>query len=158
MSDTPESQESKQEEKTPAPAEKAEAATASAPTENEKPASKAATATAEKPAPTVPAAPPAPPPFTTDELQSSTARFTHKAWYLYYNNRKDMAFIREVPVRATLDARSNAGAEEIHKLLVDGGVKEISRTDKMLSFTATFEQIQKVIRHPQTFMVDTIKL
>ena len=46
----------------------------------------AATATAEKPAP------PPEPPFTTDHLQSSTARFTHKAWYIYYNNRKVMQF------------------------------------------------------------------
>lgn len=126
----------------------------------EKPATPAATA--EKPAPEAKAAekpaPPPEPPFTTDELQSSTARFTHKAWHLYHSNRKDMAFIRETQVRATLEARTTTGAEELQKLLTEGGAKSISRTDKLISFTATFETIQKVIRNPETFLVDAVKI
>lgn len=129
MSDTPE---------TPKPKE-AEQASATA-------------ATADKPAA------PAEPPFSTDQLQSSTARFTHKAWHLYYSNRKDMTFIRETPIRATLEARTTAGAEELQALLKDAGVNEMSRADKVLSLTATFEAIQTVIRHPQTYKVDAIKL
>lgn len=117
-----------------------------------KPEAAAATATAEKPAP------PPEPPFTVDELLNCTARYTHKAWYLFYNNRKDMTFIRETPVRATLEARTTAGAEELHKLLSDAGVTSISRTDKVLSFTATFENIQKVIKNPQSFMLDAVKI
>jgi hypothetical protein len=149
MSDTP-VPESKPEQ--PAAA-KAEPAAPAAPAE--KPA--AATATAEKPAEAKPAAP-AEPPFTVDELLNCTARFTHKAWYLFYNNRKDMTFIRETPVRATLEARTTSGAEELHKLLADAGVTAISRNDKVLSFTATFEAIQKVIKHPKSFMLDAVKL
>lgn len=114
-----------------------------------------ATATAEKPA--APAAP-AEPPFTVDVLLNCTARYTHKAWYLFYNNRKDMTFIRETPVRATLEARTTSGAEELHKLLADAGVTSISRQDKVLSFTATFEQIQTVLKHPQSFMLDAVKI
>lgn len=118
---------------------------------SEKPVA-AAAATAEKPAT------PAEPPFTTDELQSSTARFTHKAWALYYSNRKDMTFIRETDVRATLEARTTAGAEEIHKLLTEAGAKNLSRTDKLLAFIATFETIQTVIKNPETFLLDAVKI
>jgi hypothetical protein len=114
-----------------------------------------AVATDEKPA--APAKP-AEPPFTVDELLNCTARFTNKAWYLFYNNQKDMEFIRETPVRATLDARTTAGAEELHKILTENGVSEISRRDKTLSFTATFEGIQKVIKHPQSYMLDVVRL
>ncbi len=101
---------------------------------------------------------PAEPPFTVDELINCTSRFTHKAWHLFYANRKDMAFIRETPVRATLDARTSAGAEELHKMLVEAGVQEISRQDKTLHFTATFETIQKVIKHKETYMLDAVKI
>lgn len=125
--------------------------------ESEKPVA-APAATAEKPAAAEKPAPPAEPPFTTDELQSSTARFTHKAWALYYSNRKDMKFIRETDVRATLEARTTAGAEEIQKLLTEAGAKNLSRTDKLLAFTATFETIQKVIKKPETFMLDAVKV
>jgi hypothetical protein len=112
-------------------------------------------ATAEKPA--APAAP-AEPPFTVDELISCTSRFTNKAWYLFYNNQKDMEFIRKTPIRATLEARTKNGAEELQKLLTDAGVKEMSRNEKTLSFTATFETIQTVIKHPETYMLDAIKI
>jgi hypothetical protein len=112
----------------------------------------AAAATAEKPAA------PAEPPFNVDELLNCTARMTHKAWHLFYGNRKDMDFIRKVPVRASLEARTVAGAEEMHKILVDAGVTTISRSDKVLSFTGTYEQIQTVIKHPQSFMLDTVKI
>ena len=112
----------------------------------------AATATAEKPAAPVEA------PFTVDELLNCTARMTHKAWHLFYKNRKDMEFIRKTLIRASLEARSTAGAEEVHKLLSDAGVPSISRKDKTVSFTATFEQIQTVIKHPQSFMLDAITI
>ncbi|MCE3235276.1 MAG: hypothetical protein K0Q50_1456 [Vampirovibrio sp.] len=118
----------------------------------------AATATAEKPAAEAKPAAPAEPPFTVDVLLNCTARYTHKAWYLFYNNRQDMTFIRETPVRATLEARTTSGAEELHKLLSDAGVTTISRQDKVLSFTATFEQIQTVLKHPQSFMLDAVKI
>ncbi|HEY9687804.1 MAG TPA: hypothetical protein V6C52_12590 [Coleofasciculaceae cyanobacterium] len=139
------------------PEKPAKAATATAvadkPTVEEKPAAPAATS--EKPEP--PAAP-AEPPFTVDDLLSCTARYTHKAWHLFYSNRKDMDFIRKTPVRATLEARTAAGAEELQKLLVEAGVQEISRNNKVLSFTATFEAIQTVIRLPQTYRLDAIRL
>lgn len=123
--------------------------------------SPAVAATAEKPAaPEKAPAPekPAEPPFTTDFLQSSTARFTHKAWYLYHKNRQNTAFIRETPVRATLQARSVAGAEELKKLLMEAGVRQISQSELVLSLTGTFEMIQTVIRHPQTYLVDAVPL
>lgn len=101
---------------------------------------------------------PAEPPFTTDDLQSSTARFTHKAWYIYYNHRKDMTFIRETDLRATLEARTTAGAEELQKLLTEAGAKAVSRMDKLISFTATLEIIQTIIKHPETFLVDTVQI
>ncbi len=125
-------------------------------TQPEKPA--AAAATAEKPAEAEKPAAPVEPPFTTDELQSSTARFTHKAWHLYYSNRKDMTFIREASVSATLEVRTSAGAEEIQKLLLEAGVVSVNRVDKLLAFIATFEQIQKVIKNPHTFMVDAVRV
>ncbi len=135
----------------PAKAETAPKAEAAA-----KPATPAAAAaSAEKPA--APAAP-AIPEFTVDELLNCTARFTHKAWYLFYNNQKDMTFIRQTPVRATLEARTTTGAEELHKTLAELGVQEISRQDKVISLTATFETIQKVIKHPQSYMLDAIRL
>jgi hypothetical protein len=112
----------------------------------------AATAVAEKPAA------PAEPPFNTDLLQSCTARFTYKAWRLYHNNRKDTAFLREKPVRAKIEALSIEGGEEIQKLLTEDGVRELSRVGNVVSFTATFEQIQKVIRHPQTQLLDAVAI
>lgn len=112
----------------------------------------AAAATAEKPAP------PAEPPFNVDTLLNCTARMTHKAWHLFYVNRKDMTFIRETPVRATLEARTAPGAQELHTLLADAGVTSISRNDKLLAFTATFEQIQTVIKQSQAFMLDAVKI
>ena len=120
-------------------------------TEN-KPAEAAAAATAEKPAP------PPEPPFNVDELLNCTARMTHKAWHLFYTNRKDMEFIRKQPVRATLEARTTAGAEELQQKLIDAGVSSISRNDKVLSFTATYEQIQTVIKQPQSYMLDTVAI
>lgn len=140
-------------EKPATPAEKPATAEKAAP---EKPAP----ASAEKPAAAAAAKPAAPaePPFTVDELISCTSRFTNKAWYLFYNNQKDMDFIRKTPVRATLEARTTSGAEEIQKLLTDAGVKEINRNDKTLSFTATFEAIQTVIKHPQTYMLDASQI
>jgi hypothetical protein len=115
-----------------------------------KPAAPAATA--EKPAA------PAEPPFTVDDLLSCTSRFTHKAWYLFYNNQKDLEFIRNTPVRATLEARTTSGAEEIRDLLLQAGVKELSLNNKTLSFTGTFEAIQTVIKHPQTYQLDAVKI
>ena len=120
-------------------------------TEN-KPAEATAAATAEKPAP------PPEPPFNVDELLNCTARMTHKAWHLFYTNRKDMEFIRKQPVRATLEARTTAGAEELQQKLIDAGVSSISRNDKVLSFTATYEQIQTVIKQPQSYMLDTVAI
>lgn len=134
---------------TPTPENKPAEAKAPAPAAT-KPA--AATATAEKPAA------PVEPVFNVDELLNCTARFTHKAWALFYTNRTDMDFIRKTPVRAQLDARTTTGAEELQKLLTEAGVQSISRSDKTLSFTATFEAIQKVIKNPQTYMLDAIKI
>jgi len=122
------------------------------PSTESKPTEAAAAATAEKPAP------PPEPPFTVDELLNCTARMTHKAWHLFYTNRKDMEFIRKKPVRATLEARTTAGAEEIQQKLIEAGVNSISRNDKTLSFTATYEQIQTVIKNPQSFMLDTVAI
>lgn len=102
--------------------------------------------------------PPAEPPFAVDDLISCTARFTHKAWHLFYSHRADMDFIRQTPVRATLEARTANGAEELHRILLEQGVQEISRQDKVLSLTATFETIQKVIRHPEAYKLDAVKI
>lgn len=118
----------------------------------------AATAVAEKPAAAEAPAEKPEPPFTVDDLLSCTARFTHKAWHLFYSNQKDMEFIRNTPVRAMLEARTAAGAEELHKILSEAGVTEISRTDKTISMTATFEAIQKVIRLPQSYRLDVTRL
>jgi hypothetical protein len=132
----------------------------------EKPVAEAPAKTSEADKPTAASAPekveapekPAEPPFTTDFLQSSTSRFTHKAWHLYHNSRNDMVFLRETPVRATLQARSVAGAEELKKLLMEAGVRQISQSENVLSLTGTFEMIQTVIRHPQTHLLDAVKL
>ena len=97
-------------------------------------------------------------PFNVDILLNCTARYTHKAWYLFYNNRNDLTFIREKPLRGTLTARTSAGAEELHKILTDAGVTSISRENAILSFTGTFEMIQKVIKQPLTIMLDVIPL
>lgn len=121
-------------------------------------ADKPAAPATDKPAAAAKPAEPAEPVFNVDELISCTARFTHKAWHLFYTNRADMTFIRETPVRARLEARTAAGAEELHKLLTEAGVTEISRNDKVLSFTATFETIQKVIKLPQTYMLDAVRI
>jgi hypothetical protein len=106
-----------------------------------------------------PAAPAKPAePFNTDLLQSCTARFSYKAWRLYHNNRKDSAFLQEVLVRATVNARSIEGGEELEGLLKEAGATEMSRKGNTLSFTATFAIIQTVIRHPQLLLLDAVRI
>lgn len=119
---------------------------------------KAATATAEKPAKEEKAAEPEKP-FNTDIFQSCTTRITRKAWDLYktYSKNKFEKF-RTVEVRAQLECRSIDGAEDIQKQLVEAGVKEISRTEETLHFTATMEQIQTVIKQPPALLLDMAEI
>ena len=99
---------------------------------------------------------PSEPPFAVDDLISCTSRFTHTAWYLFYEHQKDMDFIRKTHVQASLEARSADGADAIRKILTEAGIGTMDQQDKTLLFTATFEVIQKVIRHPQTLWLDVI--
>ena len=161
MSDTPISQSTpehineaqKPENKIPAPDPAAKAAPEA---KAAKPA-EAATAVAEKPAAAEKPAEPAEKPFSTDVLQSCTARFTRKAWNIYLYYKKD-GKIRTTPIRATLETRNPEAAEEMHRTLQEGGVKELSRKGNTLSMTATFEQIQLVIKHPGSKMLDAAEL
>lgn len=115
----------------------------------------ATTAVADKPA--TPAAP-AEPVFNTDILRSCTTRLTRKAWNLFLEYTEDINKIRTVPIRATLEAASLNDAEALHRLLLEDGVKEISRKDKVISMTTTFEVIQKVIKLPASKMLDAVKI
>jgi hypothetical protein len=114
----------------------------------------AAAPEAEKPA--VPAKPAEP--FNTDLLQSCTARFSYKAWRLYHNSRKDSDFLLTAPVRATVNARSIEGGEELASLLKDAGASEMLRKGNTLSFTTTFAIIQTVIKHPQLLLLDAVRI
>jgi hypothetical protein len=127
---------------------------ATAPVQPETPSAVAPEATA-KAAPPAEAAKPA---FNTDQLQSSTSRFTNQAWRLYHNNRKDLTFLQEAPIRASLNARTIEGGEELEGLLREAGVKEMSRKGNTLAFTGTFALIQTIIRHPQTLLLDAVQL
>jgi hypothetical protein len=97
-------------------------------------------------------------PFNTDVLQQCTARMTHQAWGVYLNMKTDLTAIQTVPVRAALKARSKDGAQAIAGLLKEAGVTLITAKDLRLEFTATFAQIQTVIKHPQTHLLDVVKL
>jgi len=109
----------------------------------------------EKPSAAAPApAAAAEPAFNVDVLLSCTARFTHKAWGLFYSNRQNMDYIRRTPVSALLTARSDEGAAELAKTLNEAGVATCARQGKTLQFTGTFEQIQTVIKQPETYLLD----
>lgn len=112
------------------------------------------------PAAEAPKAPEAPkePPFTVDVLTSCTTRYTRKAWNLFLSYRADLEKIRTAPIRATLEARTLNGAEALHRQLLEAGVKEISRKDKVVSLTTTFEIIQLVIKNPETAHFDAIAI
>jgi hypothetical protein len=120
----------------------------------------AAAATAEKPAaPAAAAKPAAPaePAFTTDVLQNCTSRFSYRGWHLYLSYRSDLEKIKTVPVRSVLTARTPEGAQEIERILrEDGAVKELTRRNKEVHFTAPFATVQLVIKHPQTHTYDAV--
>jgi hypothetical protein len=102
---------------------------------------------------------PAEKPFTIDLLQSCTARMTHQCWRTYLALKDDLNAIKTVAVRANLIARSEKGLAEIVAMLEDAGVVAKTNRDKhSLDFTATFAQIQTVIKHPQTHTVDAVRL
>lgn len=112
----------------------------------------AATAVVEKPAA------PAEPPFSVDALTNCTTRFTRKAWNIFLAYKEDLNKIRTQPVRATLEAQTHNGAEELHRLLMEAGVHEISRKDKVISMTTTFEILQTVVKHAEVAMVDIVEV
>jgi hypothetical protein len=98
-------------------------------------------------------------PFNLDLLQSCTARMTHQCWQTYLSMKNDLLGMQTRPVRATLTARSDKGLDELQGLLVEAGVTAKTRRDtKTLDFTATFAQIQRIIKHPQTHTIDAVKL
>jgi len=111
-----------------------------------------AAAVAEKPAA------PAEQPFSVDALINCTTRFTRKGWNIFLAYQEDLDKIRTKPIRATVEAHSHNGSEELHRLLVEAGVQEISRKDKVISMTTTFENLQKVVKHPEVAVVDVVEI
>lgn len=117
-----------------------------------------AAVSAEKPAVAIAEAP-AEKPFTIDLLQSCTARMTHQCWRTYLSLKDDLNAIKTVPLRASLIARSEKGLAEIIAMLEDVDVTAKTLRDKhAVDFTATFAQIQTVIKHPQTHTVDAVRI
>lgn len=127
-------------------------------TTSEKPAEKAEGAATAVEAKTVAAAPEAPveKPFCPDVLISCTARFTRKAWDIFLKLQKqDINLLTTVPLRAKLTARTSEGAAEMHQILMkEKGVTEIKLQGKDILVVATFADIQSVIKHPQSHMLD----
>jgi hypothetical protein len=121
-----------------------------------------ATVVAEAPPTTAVAEKPAEPvekPFNLDLLQSCTARMTHQCWRTYLALKDDLAAMQSVLIRATLNARTEKGLQEIVAMLQDVGVTARTQSDKCtLDFTATFAQIQTVIKHPQTHTLDAVRV
>jgi hypothetical protein len=107
-----------------------------------------------------PKAPPAPPPFNVDILTSCTARYSRRAWdlFLTYRAEKSLDKMQHLPIRAMLKALSSKGLEELVTILKAAGVSPISIEGPKAEFTATFAQIQTVIKHPQTLEFDAIKI
>ncbi|MGE0200819.1 MAG: hypothetical protein AB7P76_07620 [Candidatus Melainabacteria bacterium] len=97
-------------------------------------------------------------PFSVDALQNCTARFTRQGWDRFLEMETDLEKIQSVPMRFAVEARSVEGAEELHKLYVESGVKEISRKDKLVSLTGTFADLQQHVKHPEVLMVDAIRI
>lgn len=98
-------------------------------------------------------------PVNTDVFQSCTSRVTRKAWNIFLEyNAGDKSRFRTEPVRATLECHSENGAEELTKQLQEAGVSEISRDGKVISMTATLEQIQIVIKLPEAKMLDAVRI
>ncbi|MEM0951840.1 MAG: hypothetical protein AAGI66_06830 [Cyanobacteria bacterium P01_H01_bin.74] len=97
-------------------------------------------------------------PFNVDALLNCTMRMTHKAWHLFYDNRNNHDFIRQTPLRASLDVKTQNAAIEIQQKLIEAGVSSISREGNTLHFNATFETIQTVIKDPEVVCLDTICL
>ena len=98
-------------------------------------------------------------PFNLDLLQSCTSRMTPQCWQTYLTMKSDFGVMQAHPVRATLTTRNDKGMEEVAAMLMDAGVTHQTRRDaKTLDFTATFAQIQTVIKHPQTLLLDAVKI
>ncbi len=132
-------------------------------TEAKEAPAKAATATAEKPtapaaAPAKPEAP-AEPPFNVDIFESCTARTTRKTWNIFLRYKENnFEQFRNKPLRAKLETLSPEGAEAIEAGLREAGVSELSREGNVLNFTATFEQIQTVIKHAESDLLDVVEI
>jgi hypothetical protein len=107
-------------------------------------------------APAAPVKPKEPvvPAFSTDVLQTSTARFTRKAWDLYLVYKKDMEKIRTVFIWATITTRSIEGAKQLRKTLEEQGQSGFKIKDNTLELQTTFETIQTFIKHPEIHQVD----
>jgi hypothetical protein len=98
-------------------------------------------------------------PFNLDLLQSCTARMTHQCWQTYLSLKGDLAAMQTRPIRASLTTRSEKGMEEVIAILGDQGVTvRTLKSPVNAEFTATFAQIQYVIKHPQTHTLDAVKI
>ena len=98
-------------------------------------------------------------PFNTDILESCTARFTRRAWDLYSDYKTDLEKAQNEPVRAQLTAETEKDATQMHEILVDEGqVKEITRKENIVLFTAPFSVIQLVIKKPGCKHLDAIRI
>jgi len=71
----------------------------------------------------------------------------------------DLNAMQHNPLRATLITRTDKGMQDVAQLLAETGVNAKTLRDAhTLDFTATFAQIQTIIKHPQTLSIDVIKL
>ncbi|MBY0402676.1 MAG: hypothetical protein K2X66_02170 [Cyanobacteria bacterium] len=110
--------------------------------------------------PPKPIEPPPPLPFNADILTSCTARFTRKAWDILLKLQKEnLDLLKTVPLRITLKARSPKGATDIHHhLMKSSGVTEIQVKGDTIYAVATFEDIQTVIKNPESLMCDATRI
>ena len=97
-------------------------------------------------------------PLTVDKLKNCTARFTRKAWDLFLARETDLTRIENDLLRAELTIATAEDATTLAQTLKESGVEALTQNGNILSFTATFAQIQTVIKHPATQQLDAIAL
>lgn len=95
-------------------------------------------------------------PFNTDALKQSTVRFGRDAWdlFLEYDKEKSLEKMQQQKVAFQLTARSREGALALRQSLEqDEKISGITGKDNTIEFTATFAQIQKIIKRPEVHIV-----
>ena len=98
------------------------------------------------------------PPKNVDILTQSTARFSRRGWDALLSYRNDMDAIFRKRIECHIDARSEAGAQELADAMRAVSIPAVTVNGAKLHTITTFAKLQEVIKHPALLHVDAVKV